>query len=138
MPVTGFDHIALPTHHSTAMMAFYQALGFRVPDEPLWHDVESPALTIHFGQQKINLHKPSKWHDKAFTLRGHTALPGCGDMCFVWEGGLDALYAALNQAGAEVELGPVERYGARGRGLSIYTRDPDDNLLEFILYPESP
>lgn len=39
---------------------------------------------------------------------------------------------------APIEEGPVERVGGRNEGRavgrSIYTRDPDDNLLEFIVY----
>jgi catechol 2,3-dioxygenase-like lactoylglutathione lyase family enzyme len=34
----------------------------------------------------------------------------------------------------EVELGPVERQGAGGRGQSVYFRDPDGSLLELISY----
>jgi catechol 2,3-dioxygenase-like lactoylglutathione lyase family enzyme len=33
-----------------------------------------------------------------------------------------------------VEEGPVERQGARGRGRSVYFRDPDGSLLELITY----
>jgi len=40
----------------------------------------------------------------------------------------------LAAAGAQVVEGPCERQGARGAGTSTYTRDPDGNLLEFILY----
>jgi catechol 2,3-dioxygenase-like lactoylglutathione lyase family enzyme len=28
----------------------------------------------------------------------------------------------------------VERHGARGTGMSVYFRDPDGSLLEFISY----
>lgn len=34
----------------------------------------------------------------------------------------------------EVELGPVARFGAGGRGTSVYFRDPDGSSLEFISY----
>jgi catechol 2,3-dioxygenase-like lactoylglutathione lyase family enzyme len=34
----------------------------------------------------------------------------------------------------EVELGPIERQGARGAGRSVYFRDPDGSLLELISY----
>jgi catechol 2,3-dioxygenase-like lactoylglutathione lyase family enzyme len=41
--------------------------------------------------------------------------------------------------GVEVETGPVQRPGAapgaRGTGTSVYFRDPDGSLLEFITYP---
>ena len=44
----------------------------------------------------------------------------------------------LQAAGAPIELGPVQRVGGRdgghATGNSVYTRDPDNNLLEFMLY----
>ncbi|MDZ7729076.1 MAG: hypothetical protein U5Q44_13240 [Dehalococcoidia bacterium] len=59
-------------------------------------------------------------------------------MCFAWEGSLLDLERLLEQAGAPIEEGPVERVGGRalgtGTGVSLYTRDPDGNLLEFIIY----
>ena len=42
--------------------------------------------------------------------------------------------AHLHQHGVAIELGPVERFGAKGRGTSVYFRDPDGSLLEFICY----
>jgi len=36
--------------------------------------------------------------------------------------------------GAAIELGPVERIGARGRMQSIDIRDPDLNLVEIARY----
>ena len=71
------------------------------------------------------------------TLRGRKAVPGSGDFCFVWEGSQEELTALLSELGAEVEEGPVERTGGREQGalgMSVYTRDPDQNLLEFIVY----
>jgi catechol 2,3-dioxygenase-like lactoylglutathione lyase family enzyme len=53
-------------------------------------------------------------------------------------GTLTELRDTLDVVGARIEEGPVERVGGRddGRavGTSIYTRDPDGNLLEFIVY----
>ena len=92
----------------------------------------------YIEQNKINVHAPELWQNGAFTLRGQTAQPGCGDFCFVWSGGLTDLKEKLHQAGAVIEEGPVERIGGRNaghaKGVSIYTRDPDNNLLEFIVY----
>ena len=40
----------------------------------------------------------------------------------------------LKACGVDIEEGPVERQGARGRGRSVYFRDPDGSLLELISY----
>ncbi len=134
MGVSAFDHVAIPIENEEAMIAFYRALGFAVDDThaPLFY-------SVHFGDQKINMHGPKLWRSETFTLRGPTAEPGCGDFCFVWDGARKALEAALERAGARVIEGPVERDGGRdggrAKGMSLYVRDPDANLLEFMIYP---
>jgi catechol 2,3-dioxygenase-like lactoylglutathione lyase family enzyme len=41
----------------------------------------------------------------------------------------------LDRAAAKIELGPVPREGGRQKtGTSVYVRDPDGNLLEFMIY----
>jgi catechol 2,3-dioxygenase-like lactoylglutathione lyase family enzyme len=60
--------------------------------------------------------------------------PGNSDLCFVWPGAIAGAVAHLEKHGVAIELGPVERYGAREAGTSIYFRDPDGSLLEFICY----
>ena len=115
------------------MIVFYRALGFGVDEThaPLFY-------SVHFGDQKINLHGPEFWGSETFTLRGPTAEPGCGDFCFVWDGTREALEGVLEGAGARVIEGPVERDGGRdggrSKGTSVYVRDPDSNLLEFMIY----
>ena len=93
---------------------------------------------MHFGDNKINFHSPDKWHSDKFVLRGPTALPGCGDFCFVWEGSPESAKALIEQAGAKMIEGPIERLGGRDQGrakaTSYYFRDPDENLLEFMIY----
>lgn len=142
MPVIGFDHVAIPTAKPQEMLRFYRALGFAAPSPEEWLSSGKPFFSIQFGENKINVHAPALWADGSFTLRGVTAQPGCGDFCFVWSGSLDELRRMLRDAGAAVEEGPVERIGGRssGRatGTSIYTRDPDRNLLEFIVYGPLP
>ena len=134
MPVASFDHVALPTGKPEEMIAFYGALGFSVPDIEQWRAAGVPFFSIQFGSQKINVHAPELWLRDNFTLRGPTAKPGCGDLCFVWEGGADRLRETLAAAHAEIIAGPIELPGARGKGVSVYVRDPDENLLEFIIY----
>jgi catechol 2,3-dioxygenase-like lactoylglutathione lyase family enzyme len=138
MSVAGFDHVAIPTGRPDEMLRFYRAMGFTVPTPDEWRASGARVFSIQFGDNKINVHAPELWKSASFTLRGPTALPGCGDFCFVWAGTPAQLDAALERAGARIEEGPVRRIGGRdaGRseGSSVYTRDPDGNLLEFIVY----
>ena len=85
MPVSRFDHIAIPTERPVEMIAFYGALGFQVPDADEWRKNKIPFFSIQFGDQKINVHAPD--------LRRNPEV-----------------------------------------GTSLYTRDPDGNLLEFMVY----
>ncbi len=127
--VRGFDHVALPMQNVDAMLAFYRALGFQVNEGP-------QVCSVHFGTNMINFHRPSMWQNATFTLRAPAAKPPCGDLCFVWDGTPVALKAMLDRIGAKVETGPVNRQGGRQTtGSSTYIRDPDQNLLEFIIYP---
>jgi catechol 2,3-dioxygenase-like lactoylglutathione lyase family enzyme len=63
--------------------------------------------------------------------------PGNSDLCVVWSGPIDDAVAHLERHGVAVETGPVQRFGARGSGVSVYFRDPDGSLLEFISYEET-
>ena len=60
------------------------------------------------------------------------------DICFVWEGTVEECQKMLAEAGVEIIAGPGRRAGGRGRGLtpslSLYARDPDGNLLEWMTY----
>ena len=138
MSIAGLDHVVLPVTDPEAIIAFYKRLGFTIVDEAAWRAGERVMFAIHCGPNKINVHPPAVWQRPEFTLRGPAAVPGCGDFCFVWDGDLDALAAMLAAAEAPVEVGPVSRTGGRGGGhalgTSLYTRDPDGNLLEFIIY----
>lgn len=131
--ISAFDHVAIPMERVEDMVQFYTDLGCRVVEQN-----SRRIFAVIFGDNKINFHAPELWKSGQFTLRGPSALPGCGDLCFVWQGSQEALLDTLNKAAAEIEEGPVERTGGMNggstRGISIYTRDPDSNLLEFIIY----
>jgi catechol 2,3-dioxygenase-like lactoylglutathione lyase family enzyme len=126
--VRGFDHVALPMQNTDAMLAFYRSLGFEMRES-------AAAVSVYIGSQMVNFHRPSRWQDASFTLRAPSAKPPCGDLCFVWDDTADALKAWLDGAKVKVEEGPVPRQGGRkANGSSVYIRDPDGNLLEFMIY----
>jgi len=134
MPIRRLDHVAIPVAEMGPMLEFYQSLGFTVDDEyaPLFYSVCQ-------GDMKLNLHSPKLWQSKKFDLRGPTAEPGCGDVCMVWDSSEAELEALLQTAGVKIIEGAVERVGGKdggtATGSSRYCRDPDGNLLEFIVYP---
>jgi len=126
--VRGFDHVALPMQNTDAMIAFYRGLGFQINEG-------NAAVSVYVGDQMINFHRPTLWQNGTFTLRAPGAKPPCGDLCFVWDGTAAQLKATLDRAGAKIFEGPVPRQGGRRKsGSSVYVRDPDENLLEFIIY----
>ena len=126
--VGGIDHVSLPMRDSEAMVAFYRSLGLQVAER-------SGVVSVYLGDQMINLHRPEVWPRTDFTLRAPAATPPCGDLCVVWDGSPESLHALLGEVGAEIEEGPVPRDGGRrAAASSVYVRDPDGNLLEFIIY----
>ena len=128
--VRALDHVAIPIQNVDEMVSFYRALGFVVREG-------AQIVSIHFGDQKINFHRPAFWQSGTFTLRASAAEPPCGDFCWVWEGTEESLSETLGRADAEVVAEGARQGGRDGgdaRGYSVYTRDPDGNLLEFIRY----
>ena len=140
MAIRGFDHVALPAQDPEAIIAFYKKLGFPTIHEAEWRAGDYPIFAIQVGPNaKLNFHPPAMWENPAFELRGPTAKPGCGDLCFVYEGSIDDAVKMLEDAGAEICSGPVDQPGGGEAGTrlgtSVYSRDPDGNLIEFMTYP---
>ena len=126
--IAGIDHVSLPLQQTEAMIAFYRSLGFGVAEQ-------ESVVSVYAGEQMINFHRPDIWKREGFTLRAPSARPPCGDLCFVWDGTDVGLRERLAASGAEIEEGPVPRVGGRKEtATSVYVRDPDGNLLEFMIY----
>ena len=132
MSTVSIDHIAMPTANAERLIAFYKRIGFTINDEDEWRAGEANAFSIQVGGSKINVH-PEGY---TASLRGPTAVPGCADICFVWDGTADECKKMLEEAGVEIISGPGPRRGAlKHRGaVSLYARDPDENLLEWMIY----
>jgi catechol 2,3-dioxygenase-like lactoylglutathione lyase family enzyme len=89
------------------------------------------GYVFRFGNVQLNCHGP----DQIGTPRARVmVMPGNSDLCFRWDGPIDGAIAHLKTVDVPIELGPVTRNGAAGEGTSIYFRDPDGSLLEFISY----
>ena len=123
----GLDHSVILVSERARSNAFYRdVLGAE-----LIGDADGVAM-YRFGANQLNVHGPGL--DNPQPLARIPVQPGGSDLCFVWPGPINGAVEHLNSHDVEVELGPVPRRGAAGDGTSVYFRDPDGSLLEFISY----
>lgn len=139
MPITlqALDHLVLTVADIERSCAFYaEALGMRVVRFSAANAGGDDRATVaqrtalRFGDQKINLHEAGS----EFDPRAAHPVPGSADLCFITETPLAAVVAHLDAVAVPVLLGPLPRSGARGKLISVYIRDPDDNLIEISNY----
>ncbi len=103
-----------------------------------YHDVLGAEIVpmgngwaYRFGTIQLNVHGPGFDPEPVARI---PVPPGGSDLCFVWPGTIGEARAHLGQHAVPIELGPVSRTGAHATGVSLYFRDPDGSLLEFISY----
>jgi catechol 2,3-dioxygenase-like lactoylglutathione lyase family enzyme len=93
---------------------------------------DPPRVAYRIGDTQLNVHGPGL--DLSTNVARKPVEPGNSDICFRWDGPIDSAVAHLERQGVEIETGPIDRLGAQGAGTSVYFRDPDGSLLEFISY----
>ena len=121
----GLDHLVLTVSDLRRTCEFYtRVLGMR---EVSFGEGRTALL---FGDQKINLHPAGGEFEPKAARPG----VGSGDFCLITSTPLAAVLEELAAHSVPVELGPVQRTGARGPLLSVYCRDPDGNLVEIANY----
>lgn len=129
--VPEFDHVVLVTADvEQALDSYHRVLGAAIRDDGEWRSGCAKYLVLHLGTWKINVHLD----DTTVAPVARVAEPGTLDICFNWHGTVEDGIAHLEANRVAIEAGPVEREGARGRGQSVYFRDPDGDRLEFICY----
>ena len=87
---------------------------------------------MKFGIQKINIHT----RKGEFQPAAGNVQYGSLDLCLIVDEPIEEVYKELQEKGADIELGIVDRTGAMGSIKSIYLRDPDQNLVEIASYTE--
>lgn len=115
------DHLVLTVADLDRAIAFYRdALGMTV------ETFGAGRTALVFGAQKINLHVAGR----EFEPKALRPTPGSADLCFIAATPLDEAMKHFAALGVTIEEGPIRRTGATGPILSIYVRDPDQNLIE--------
>src|SRR5262245_28681342 len=90
----------------------------------LYHDVVGAQIVpvrqgfaYRLGSTQLNCHGPNHiGHPRAQI----PVMPGGSDLCFEWHGPIADAVAHLARCNVAVELGPTERFGAKGSGTSVY------------------
>jgi catechol 2,3-dioxygenase-like lactoylglutathione lyase family enzyme len=119
------DHSVVHVSDRARSDAFYRdVLGAEL--------VEIAGVRMYrFGEAQLNVHGPGL---DAKPVARIPVPPGGSDLCFEWPGPIDGAVEHLKRRGVAIDCGPQTGFGARGLGDSVYFRDPDGTLLEFIAY----
>ena len=125
MEVSRLDHLVLTVRNINDTVVFYKRV---MAMELVTFTGGRKALT--FGNQKINLHQ----YGSEFEPKAGKVTPGSADLCFIIDTPISDALAHLIKCGVKVLEGPIERTGATGTIMSLYFRDPDDNLIEISNY----
>jgi catechol 2,3-dioxygenase-like lactoylglutathione lyase family enzyme len=121
------DHVVIAVTDFERSNTFYRdVLGAEVVER-------DGRIAYRVGDQQLNVHGPGV--RPAMVARVPVA-PGNGDLCFEWDGTIVEAIAHLKARRVRIEAGPLKRGGAKGTGTSVYFRDPDGTLLEFISYAD--
>ena len=125
MKIDKLDHFVLTVNNIEATCKFYtKVLGMEVVT------FGNGRIALKFGNQKLNLHEVGK----EFEPKALKPTPGSADLCFISSEVLCDVIKHLHACQVDIIEGPVRRTGAMGTIISVYIRDPDQNLIEVANY----
>ncbi len=127
--IIALDHIVLNVADVERSLAFYEGvLGLPAERVEAWRRGELRFPSVRVSESTIVdlVHAPAESGQRHLNLAHFCLVTDADD--------LEAVARELTAAGVAVEVGPATRSGARGNALSIYFRDPDDNLIELRTY----
>lgn len=128
MRIDRIDHIVLTVKDVKKTVDFYKnILGMEV------QDYGGKWKTMAFSQQRINLHE---YGEDEVPIRAEKPTPGSADLCLISETPILEVLEEIKERGINIEEGPILRTGALGQLISIYIRDPDNNLIEISNYKD--
>jgi catechol 2,3-dioxygenase-like lactoylglutathione lyase family enzyme len=119
----GVDHIALVTKKLASMKSFYLELGLTLEQEGK-AKAGYNVVTLRAGESLIDLFEasPTNPAPAANLSEGHFCLSATGSSIY-------DVIATLKRKGLDPTQAEVNN-GSKGKGLSIWVRDPDGNKVE--------
>jgi catechol 2,3-dioxygenase-like lactoylglutathione lyase family enzyme len=128
LKISALDHIVLNVADVERSLAFYSdTLGLPAERVDAWRRGELRFPSVRVNEATIiDLVKASE--------RAAEEALNLAHFCLVTDDDLAAVAQELELASIPIERGPGMRSGARGNALSIYFRDPDNNLIELRTY----
>jgi catechol 2,3-dioxygenase-like lactoylglutathione lyase family enzyme len=131
--IAEMDHIVLNVSNIDRSLHFYgDILGLKPERVAEFRagDVGFPSIRIN-ETTIIDLFPP----ERQTKVMGEGLVQNLNHLCLCTEDeDMEAVAAYLREHGLEIETGPIQRWGARGAGTSVYFRDPDHNLVEVRTY----
>ena len=126
MKVISLDHIVLNVADAERSLGYYtqvlELTGERVEE---WRRGEAPFPSVRIDDATIiDLFVSERTGDNLDHFCLVLPTPDWDEM--------------VASSRVEILRGPSQVFGARGMGVSIYTRDPDGNTVELRHYPGSP
>jgi catechol 2,3-dioxygenase-like lactoylglutathione lyase family enzyme len=130
------DHIVINVVDIDIMVQFYTEV-LQLSSERLeeFKDQEVPFPSVRLTKDTIiDLFPKKLWEE---TNPEEVCRPNLKHFCLSTDkGSWEKLQERLKQNGVEIDDGPVKRWGAHGSGVSIYFRDPEDNVIEVRYYED--
>jgi catechol 2,3-dioxygenase-like lactoylglutathione lyase family enzyme len=129
-PIGHIDHVILVTSDMDRIIGFYQrVLAAKLVGKPYVFNGAVAVRRIAVGAAVLSIHQAHNGLD----LVAKTPAVGGLDICFRWLEPIDTAIQHLKTENVQIIEGPVRREAADGTiGQSVYFRDPDGNLLEFL------
>lgn len=130
MPIRTIDHVVVMASDIERSIAFYRdTLGGETPFAAAYNAGKLSVMPVRLGGAVVNVQKL----DEPAYIVAERLEAGTVDVCFRWDGDIQTAVDFLTERGVEIIEGPVPRPAADGVwGHSVYFRDPDGNLLEFL------
>lgn len=126
--ITGINHIGLRVKSFTISLAFYQQLGFELSAGP--GGPEPVAILTHPSGVVINLILNShQQNPHNMLMEEPTKYAGYTHVAYEVSN-IDDTLKMLNERGIELSGEPMKH----PTGTSMFIRDPDKNVIEFIEY----